>query len=315
MHGNVWEWCLDHWHANYRGAPHDGSAWIDANAPATADRVVRGGAWSDPPSDARSACRYRLPAESREPAIVGLRVVCLQGGPGGMFGKGQGFDPLPLSTGVKPLVYVSYAWRNRARAEQALEQSASIIDHDQMVDELCTVLAQDDQISVGRDKQLIKAGGSIDSVAADIVRGGLIIAVIGKEFLRSDSCMKDELLQAFRRRNFDLQEFGSDVLALVLDDALADFRDPESLISYWSQRLERKRKSLEKEDPQRKHSPRSWMDVADNEELLRVLPDLLQALRNYAIPRGVESIREGDFHAIRQLVMQRLQEKGLEVSG
>jgi CheY-like chemotaxis protein len=80
MHGNVWEWCLDHWHANYRGAPHDGSPWIDANAPATADRVVRGGAWSDPPSDARSACRYRLPAESREPAIVGLRVVCLPGG-------------------------------------------------------------------------------------------------------------------------------------------------------------------------------------------------------------------------------------------
>jgi formylglycine-generating enzyme required for sulfatase activity len=77
MHGNVWEWCLDHWHGSYRAAPPDGSAWIEANAPATADRVVRGGAWSDPPSDARSACRYRLPAQSRDPAIVGMRVVCL----------------------------------------------------------------------------------------------------------------------------------------------------------------------------------------------------------------------------------------------
>jgi len=28
MHGNVWEWCQDHWHSNYQGAPIDGSAWL-----------------------------------------------------------------------------------------------------------------------------------------------------------------------------------------------------------------------------------------------------------------------------------------------
>ena len=28
VHGNVWEWVEDCWHASYRGAPSDGSAWV-----------------------------------------------------------------------------------------------------------------------------------------------------------------------------------------------------------------------------------------------------------------------------------------------
>ena len=41
MHGNVFEWCLDHWHENYEGAPTDGSAWLSENE--RANRVYRGG--------------------------------------------------------------------------------------------------------------------------------------------------------------------------------------------------------------------------------------------------------------------------------
>ncbi|WP_299491460.1 formylglycine-generating enzyme family protein [Acaryochloris sp. IP29b_bin.137] len=55
MHGNVLEWCLDHWHENYNYAPIDGKAWLtnDENA----DRILRGGSWLDVPGDCRSASR------------------------------------------------------------------------------------------------------------------------------------------------------------------------------------------------------------------------------------------------------------------
>ena len=44
LSGNVWEWCEDDWHDDYKGAPVDGSAWIDAPKRGTY-RVNRGGGW------------------------------------------------------------------------------------------------------------------------------------------------------------------------------------------------------------------------------------------------------------------------------
>jgi formylglycine-generating enzyme required for sulfatase activity len=54
MHGNVWEWCKDRYHPDYRNAPHDQEAWIDGIFPL---RVNRGGSWTDRPSLCRSAHR------------------------------------------------------------------------------------------------------------------------------------------------------------------------------------------------------------------------------------------------------------------
>jgi formylglycine-generating enzyme required for sulfatase activity len=42
MHGNVWEWVQDSWHADYNGAPPDGSSW---ESESVEDRVIRGGDW------------------------------------------------------------------------------------------------------------------------------------------------------------------------------------------------------------------------------------------------------------------------------
>ena len=55
MHGNVREWVQDCWHASYRSAPADGSAWTTGSN--CRMRVLRGGSWSDIPWDIRSASR------------------------------------------------------------------------------------------------------------------------------------------------------------------------------------------------------------------------------------------------------------------
>jgi formylglycine-generating enzyme required for sulfatase activity len=73
MHGNVWEWCLDHWHGNYDGAPSDGTAWLtdDENSP----RLQRGGSYGINPRDCRSAVRiYGSPHDKSFNS--GFRVVC-----------------------------------------------------------------------------------------------------------------------------------------------------------------------------------------------------------------------------------------------
>ena len=58
MHGNVWEWCQDHWHENYNGAPDDGSAWLGSDM--AANRVRRGGSWGTNAVLCRSANRGRV---------------------------------------------------------------------------------------------------------------------------------------------------------------------------------------------------------------------------------------------------------------
>lgn len=73
MHGNVWEWCLDHWHDQYNGAPTDGSAWLTKND--NSSRILRGGSWFPYPRWCRSAYRGFNSPDIRYD-IMGFRVVC-----------------------------------------------------------------------------------------------------------------------------------------------------------------------------------------------------------------------------------------------
>ncbi len=74
MHGNVWEWCADHWHQNYEGAPIDGSVWLNPKADESGDRVIRGGSWTYSPRLCRSAARLTFPPDFRND-LLGFRVV------------------------------------------------------------------------------------------------------------------------------------------------------------------------------------------------------------------------------------------------
>lgn len=69
--GNVFEWVADCYHDSFADAPRDGSP-IDK--PGCGKRVIRGGAWSFPPREIRSANRWR-DFPSRHSDDTGFRVV------------------------------------------------------------------------------------------------------------------------------------------------------------------------------------------------------------------------------------------------
>jgi formylglycine-generating enzyme required for sulfatase activity len=72
MHGNVWEWCADHWHDTYENAPSDGHAWLSDDEGQS--RVLRGGSWDYNARSCRSASRIKYIPDFRLNAI-GFRVV------------------------------------------------------------------------------------------------------------------------------------------------------------------------------------------------------------------------------------------------
>jgi len=72
IHGYLWEWCADPWHATYNDAPKRGTAWTKDGDEKQA--VLRGGSWKDKAERLTSTARRSAPQETRDDA-VGLRCV------------------------------------------------------------------------------------------------------------------------------------------------------------------------------------------------------------------------------------------------
>jgi len=82
LHGQIQEWCADHWHpdpvagASADGSPIEGPDPRLANAPLEGEmRLLRGGAWADSPHNVRAACRMSgIPDYGRD--FFGFRPGC-----------------------------------------------------------------------------------------------------------------------------------------------------------------------------------------------------------------------------------------------
>jgi formylglycine-generating enzyme required for sulfatase activity/predicted Ser/Thr protein kinase len=71
MLGNAFEWVQDCWHADYRGSPSDGSAWMSG---ACSQHDMRGGSWFTAPPHVSVAARNRF-EEGYRSNSVGFRLV------------------------------------------------------------------------------------------------------------------------------------------------------------------------------------------------------------------------------------------------
>ncbi|QDU39101.1 Serine/threonine-protein kinase pkn1 [Maioricimonas rarisocia] len=76
MHGYLWEFCSDAWHADYEGAPTDGSSRPAAEGKPT-QIVIRGGSWKDRYPRLRCAARQSFAVDGRDDA-VGFRCVLVK---------------------------------------------------------------------------------------------------------------------------------------------------------------------------------------------------------------------------------------------
>ncbi len=73
MHGNVWEWVEDCWHASYSGAPEDGTPWLEDGRGDCTHRITRGGSWRNAIQDLRVTARLRYPT-THAAQVRGFRV-------------------------------------------------------------------------------------------------------------------------------------------------------------------------------------------------------------------------------------------------
>ena len=200
-----------------------------------------------------------------------------------------------------PAAYISYAWGDD-KTPDGLEREAIVAD-------LCRSFTEVG-IVIGRDKNEVRPGDSIEAFGVRIAKAPLILAVISARSLRSEWCMLYELYEAYVRRGGNSQEFTADVVALVLDDAEPDLDDSKPLVNYWKTKYFGYKEMLDAADPSAERSLESRKVLVKCREMIESLPDMLLAIRRIAMPRGSVAIRRDDFADIRAYVQAKLGASG-----
>ena len=199
-----------------------------------------------------------------------------------------------LATGLRPEtleVYVSYAWGEDSTPEGKRRE--------EIVDRLCEAVRASGR-EIGRDKERMRGGDSIERFAHEISRAARIIAIISEKSLHSDFCMAHELFRAYRRCDYRRDEFQEKVIALVMDDARPFLKDELTLVAlaeHWKEKFEKLHKSLLSIDPNRRNHD-LWVFVDLMEEMISRLPGMLAALKDIVMKRGFDSIVADQFREV-----------------
>ncbi|MCA9054486.1 MAG: AAA family ATPase, partial [Planctomycetaceae bacterium] len=109
----------------------------------------------------------------------------------------QNTQALESSSRQDPDVYVSYAW-----GEDSTEAGRQ---REEIVDRLCDAVRRSGR-EIGRDKERMRGGDSIERFAQEISKSRRIIAVISEKSLHSRFCLAHELFRAFRRCDYQRHE-------------------------------------------------------------------------------------------------------------
>ncbi len=200
------------------------------------------------------------------------------------------FEPLSIAPET-PDAYVSYAWGDDA-SEEGLHR-------EQIVDLLCDTITSSGR-KVGRDKDRMRSGDSIERFALEITRAPCIIAVISEKYLHSEFCMVRELFRAYQRYQYKLDEFQKKVIGLVLDDAKMILQDHDAVLSLaeeWKERHDRLRRKQEKVDPLRK-SRLEWEFLNLMDGMIPRISDMLLAINDILMKRGFDEIVSDGFKEV-----------------
>ncbi|TAK15000.1 MAG: hypothetical protein EPO35_08620 [Acidobacteria bacterium] len=210
----------------------------------------------------------------------------------------DGTLPIAASRTTAPEVYVSYAW-----GEDSTEPGRK---REEIVNRLCAAVEASGRV-IGRDKDRLRAGDSIERFAHEISKARRIVAVISEKSLHSEFCMAHELFRAFRRCDYQRAEFQEKIIALVMDDAKPLLKDNLSVVALaksWQERLEKLRAELQSVDPTRK-SADFWVFVDMMEDMCPRLPAMLGALKDIVMKRGFDEVVDDAFQDVIRLLPPR----------